>query len=125
MLSCAYGRSKTLATGSRADAEVVVNPTWRALSTRMEIAPEGCLIIPNLKVDVPRFWEIEVEARTPEGEPRRWRAEGWRARIYQHEIDHLDGWLMTDRMLPATMTSPEPHGVGAPPELLARLDVGD
>jgi peptide deformylase len=101
--------------------EAVINPNWRARSSRMEIETEGCLSIPGLKVDVPRYWEIEVEGHAPDGEERRWRIEGWRARIFQHEIDHLDGCLITDRMLPATLISTEPHGVGAPPDLLARL----
>jgi peptide deformylase len=85
--------------------ETVINPTWRAISPRTVIEQEGCLSIPGLTADVPRYWAIEVEGYSPDGERKRWPVEGWPARIFQHEIDHLDGCLMTDRMLPRTLAS--------------------
>lgn len=103
--------------------EAVINPTWRATSPRIVIEPEGCLSIPGLRADIPRFWAIEAEGTTSKGEPKRWSLEGWPARIFQHEIDHLDGLLLTDRMLAHTLASTEPFGSGVDAELLTKLGV--
>ncbi len=103
--------------------EAVINPTWRATSPRMAIEPEGCLSIPGFRADIPRFWAIEAEGFTAIGERKRWVLEGWPARIFQHEIDHLDGLLLTDRMLAHTLASTEPFGDGVDAELLTRLGV--
>jgi peptide deformylase len=101
--------------------EAIINPVWRATSTRIAIEQEGCLSIPGLTADVPRYWAIEAEGQNPEGEPKRWSLEGWPARIFQHESDHLDGLLMTDRMVSRTLAFAAPHGHGASPDLLERL----
>ena len=105
--------------------EAIVNPTWRAVTPRTAIEQEGCLSIPGLTASVPRYWAIEVEGCGPDGERKRWSVEGWPARIFQHEIDHLDGCLMTDRMLPRTLTSTDPHGSGASSGLLERLGLSN
>ncbi|WP_424630582.1 peptide deformylase [Bradyrhizobium sp. SYSU BS000235] len=103
--------------------EAVINPTWRATSARIAIEPEGCLSIPGFRADIPRFWAIEAEGYTAKGERKRWSLEGWPARIFQHEIDHLDGLLLTDRMLAHTLASTEPFGTGVDAELLVKLGV--
>jgi peptide deformylase len=103
--------------------EAIINPVWRATSPRVVIEREGCLSIPGFKADVPRYWAIEAEGYRSDGERKRWSVEGWPARIFQHEIDHLDGCLMTDRMLPRTLASTDPHGVGASSDLLERLGI--
>jgi peptide deformylase len=103
--------------------EAIINPTWRATSSRTVIEQEGCLSIPGFRTDVPRYWAIEVEGCRPDGERKHWSVEGWPARIFQHEIDHLDGCLMTDRMLPRTLASADPHGVGVSSSLLERLGI--
>ena len=105
--------------------EAIINPTWRATSSRTVIEQEGCLSIPGFKADVPRYWAIEAEGCHPDGDRKRWSVQGWPARIFQHEIDHLDGWLMTDRMLPRTLTSTDSHGIGASSGLLERLGLSD
>jgi peptide deformylase len=105
--------------------EAIINPTWRATSSHTVIEQEGCLSIPGFRADVPRYWAIEAEGFRPDGERKRWSVEGWPARIFQHEIDHLDGWLLTDRMLPRTLASTDPHGVGASSALLERLGLSD
>lgn len=105
--------------------EAILNPVWRATSSRTVIEQEGCLSIPGFIADVPRYWAIEVEGFHPDGKRHRWSAEGWPARIFQHEIDHLDGRLLTDRMLSGTLTSTDPHGVGVPSSLLERLGLSD
>jgi peptide deformylase len=101
--------------------EAIINPIWRATSPRTTIEQEGCLSIPGFKADVPRYWSIEADGCGPDGERKRWSLEGWPARIFQHEIDHLDGVLMTDRMLPTTLASTEPLGTGVASDLLERL----
>lgn len=105
--------------------EAILNPVWRATSSRTVIEQEGCLSIPGFIADVPRYWAIEVEGFHPDGKRHRWSVEGWPARIFQHEIDHLDGRLLTDRMLSGTLTSTDPHGVGVPSSLLERLGLSD
>ena len=57
------------------------------------------------------------------GRRKTWSVKGWPARIFQHEIDHLDGRLFTDCMVPRTLTSTEPHGTGASTDLLQRLAI--
>jgi peptide deformylase len=103
--------------------EAVINPIWFATSTEMVIETEGCLSIPGFKADVCRYWAIEVEGFQPNGQQKIWSVKGWPARIFQHEIDHLDGRLLTDCMLPRTLTSTEPHGTGASSDLLGRLAI--
>jgi len=62
-----------------------------------EIGQEGCLSIPGLAADVERATQIVVRAQDRFGKEIRIKAYGWLARIFQHEIDHLAGILMTDR----------------------------
>ena len=69
-------------------------------SSGMVIGEEGCLSIPELYGDVGRFTEIEVEATDIAGETYRFEAQGFYARVLQHEIDHLDGKLFIDYISP-------------------------
>ncbi len=62
-----------------------------------ENAVEGCLSIPGVYGEVPRASRVLVEALGPDGKELRLEAEGFLARILQHEIDHLDGVLFLDR----------------------------
>src|SRR6266404_1723467 len=103
--------------------EAVINPIWYATSPEMVIETEGCLSIPGFKADVCRYWAIVVEGFQLNGQRKTWSLKGWPARIFQHEIDHLDGRLLTDCMLPRTLTSTEPHGTGASSDLLERLAI--
>jgi peptide deformylase len=59
---------------------------------------EGCLSCPDLLVEVNRFETVAVEALLPSGEETRIEAEGLLAICLQHEIDHLDGVLLVDRL---------------------------
>jgi peptide deformylase len=76
---------------------VLVNPEVTE-SSGAEVAREGCLSIPDLTANVRRATEIEVAARTPDGEPVRIESVGFEARCLLHEIDHLDGLLFLDRV---------------------------
>jgi peptide deformylase len=63
-----------------------------------EIGTEGCLSIPGWVGEVRRMTNITVKAMDLDNRHVRIKAEGWLARILQHEIDHLDGILFVDRM---------------------------
>jgi peptide deformylase len=58
---------------------------------------EGCLSIPMLGGEVSRARRVVVKGQNVKGRPVKIKAEGWLARIFQHEIDHLEGVLFTDR----------------------------
>lgn len=57
---------------------------------------EGCLSIPEIKGYVTRYHQVIVRGFSPDGKERVYQAEGLLARVFQHEIDHLDGVLFTD-----------------------------
>ena len=77
---------------------VLVNPRITPVGDEREDDMEGCLSIPELRGTVPRWARLEVEALGRNGEPLRYPAEGFHARILQHEVDHLDGKVYLDRM---------------------------
>jgi peptide deformylase len=76
----------------------LVNPIVEWASDELEVAPEGCLSLPGVHVDVERPARVRVRAQDEHGEPLEVEAEGLRARVIQHEIDHLDGVLILDRI---------------------------
>ena len=76
---------------------VVVNPEITSRSDEMVEGSEGCLSIPGYYGTVLRHQVITVKALNRKGKPIKIKAEGWLARIFQHEIDHLDGVLFIDR----------------------------
>ncbi len=67
-----------------------------------EVDQEGCLSIPGWVGDVARADRITVKGMDLDGKGVRIKAEGWAARVLQHEIDHLDGILYVDRLEPDT-----------------------
>jgi len=77
---------------------VVVNPVVTPLTQVREDDWEGCLSVPDLRGQVPRFSRVRVEAIGRDGRPIRFTAEGFHARVVQHECDHLDGVVYLDRM---------------------------
>jgi len=81
---------------------VLVNPVVTILGenpdTDMEIDWEGCLSIPDLRGRVPRFRKLKVDALDRNGAPLKFIAEGFFARVIQHEYDHLMGKVYLDRM---------------------------
>jgi len=76
---------------------VYVNPVLSELRGSME-SVEGCLSIPGVEVTVRRAAAVVLEAVDLEGRAVRVEAEGLAARVFQHELDHLDGRLIIDRM---------------------------
>jgi len=75
---------------------VVVNPEITRVSSDTEEGPEGCLSIPGIMGDVERNYAITVKGKNRRGQPLTLKLKGWTARIFQHEIDHLNGVLFTD-----------------------------
>jgi len=76
---------------------IVVNPEIVRFSQEKITATEGCLSIPGFAGEVERSESITVKGSNRRGQPMRIKATGWLARIFQHEIDHLDGVLFIDR----------------------------
>ncbi|GAB4282664.1 MAG: peptide deformylase [Candidatus Promineifilaceae bacterium] len=84
------------------DLYVIVNPEIVWTSREMVSGIEGCLSIPGYLGEVYRYTEIRVRAQDRHGKKIRLRLKDWDARIFQHEIDHLDGVLYIDKL-----TAPE------------------
>lgn len=85
---------------------VIVNPSLSLKSGAVEFF-EGCLSVPGFVGLVPRAPRVHVDCLDEHGEPRSINAEGWYARILQHEIDHLHGVLYLDRMHTRSFASVE------------------
>jgi peptide deformylase len=77
---------------------VLVNPIVEPLTEENEVDWEGCLSVPGMMGAVPRFTKVRYRALTLGGEPINRVAEGFHARVVQHECDHLDGVLYPQRM---------------------------
>ena len=81
--------------------QVLVNPVITE-SGGTVTAEEGCLSLPGIFADVTRAQWVKLEARDLDGTPVVITARGLRSRVFQHEIDHLDGVLFIDRLDPVT-----------------------
>ncbi len=77
----------------------LVNPHITRASAEKVIGTEGCLSVAGLIGDVERSLAVTVKAQDRHGKPVTIKAQGWLARIFQHEIDHLDGVLFVDRAI--------------------------
>ena len=88
--------------GLPAETYIVFNPVM-VKSAGEQIGVEGCLSIPGYVGEVARAAQITIKGLDESGKPVRHKAEGYLARVFQHEIDHLDGVLYTDCLTdPAT-----------------------
>jgi peptide deformylase len=76
----------------------LVNPVIEWAGEELETAEEGCLSLPGVHVEVERHAQLRARARDARGEEIVVEAEGLEARIIQHELDHLDGILILDRI---------------------------
>ena len=86
---------------------VLVNPEIVKHSEETVTDIEGCLSVPGLVGEVERYEAVTVKALNRFGKPSKIKAEGWLARIFQHEMDHLDGVLYIDRAENVYQHSPE------------------
>jgi peptide deformylase len=88
----------------RADEEddlgAIVNPVVVERSEEVAVDNEGCLSLRDVYIPVERANTIVVEGKDPEGDDLRLELDGRKARVIQHELDHLDGVLIIDRTTP-------------------------
>ncbi len=77
---------------------VLINPKIKQASSQKEIDWEGCLSVEGLRGRVPRWRSVGVEAYNAKGEKIHFKADGFYARVIQHEWDHLQGNVYLDRM---------------------------
>jgi peptide deformylase len=77
---------------------VLVNPVVTPIGDEKEPAWEGCLSIPDLRGVVPRWKRLRLDALDRQGQPYTVEADGFFARVIQHECDHLEGGVYLDRM---------------------------
>jgi peptide deformylase len=77
---------------------VLVNPEITWMSREMVEGVEGCLSIPGYVGEVSRHYRIRVRGQDRHGNKVRLQLGGWTARIFQHEIDHLNGILYIDKL---------------------------
>lgn len=82
--------------------QVIINPEIIEKSGS-QIGEEGCLSIPGLYGDVERAANVVVKGLNRKGDVLQYTLDGLAARVIQHEIDHLDGVLFTDKADPATL----------------------
>ena len=80
------------------DPKVMINPSFQTLSDNREKDWEGCLSIPGIRALVPRYTEILVSYITQQGGLVETQLEGFVARVFQHEYDHLEGKVYLDRV---------------------------
>mmetsp|Transcript_4009 Transcript_4009/g.9355 ORF Transcript_4009/g.9355 Transcript_4009/m.9355 type:complete len:259 (+) Transcript_4009:26-802(+) len=79
---------------------VLVNPRIIEKSPDMDVSSEGCLSFPGMNGDVRRPTWVVVQAQNIKGETFETRIEGFEARLFQHEYDHLDGVVYIDHLTP-------------------------
>ncbi len=76
----------------------LVNPVLEWSSEELEVAEEGCLSLPGVHVEVERAAQVKVRAQDQDAGELQIEADGLTARVIQHEIDHLNGVLILDRI---------------------------
>ena len=86
---------------------VMVNPEIKVVSEETEQGIEGCLSVPGWQGEVERGLRVTVKGQTRRGQPMKVKAKGWMARIFQHEIDHINGVVFTDRATKIWKPQPE------------------
>jgi len=79
----------------------VINPVIVEATEEQVLGEEGCLSLPGLAYDVSRHANVTVEGLDGDGNPIRIEAPEFMSRVFQHEIDHLDGVLFIDRIAEA------------------------
>tara|TARA_X000001036_G_C20324876_1_gene662002 strand:+ start:112 stop:636 length:525 start_codon:yes stop_codon:yes gene_type:complete len=85
---------------TKEESIVCINPKIEAFSENMNTMEEGCLSIPDVFARVVRPAEIVVTFKNDLNEDEKQNLEGLTARVFQHELDHLDGILFIDRIGP-------------------------
>lgn len=93
-----FERSVRYPEASPVPKTILLNPVITALSDEEEEGWEGCLSVPGMRGLVPRYTRIRYTGLDPQGQPIEREAEGFHARVVQHECDHLFGTLYPMRI---------------------------
>jgi len=88
------------------DTLVIVNPEILSESGKKDIKKESCLSVPNFRGQVERRHKVNISYQDRYGVKKELEIEGFHARIFTHEIDHLNGILFVDRMAPNAELEP-------------------
>jgi peptide deformylase len=75
---------------------VMINPRFQALTEEKEKGWEGCLSVPSIRALVPRYTAIKIDYLNEQGDEQTAELEGFVARVFQHEFDHLQGKVFLD-----------------------------
>jgi peptide deformylase len=100
---------------------VVINPVMTLVGAETRDFFEGCLSITGYTAMVTRHREVSVRYLDENGNEQEWRAVGWPARVMQHEYDHLERVLYTDRMIPRSFMSADEYKKRHATKLIADL----
>jgi peptide deformylase len=92
------GKSERYPDAERVPQTVLINPVVTPLTDEEELGWEGCLSVPGIRGEVPRFKRIRYRGFDPHGHPIDRTVEGFHARVVQHECDHLIGKLFPMRV---------------------------
>lgn len=121
----AEARAQREGGGDSVPLTVMVNPVIEPIGTDGTLGWEGCLSVPGLAGMVPRYDRIRYRFQTLDGETVEREAQGFHARVVQHECDHLDGMLYPQRMTDLSLLvfteelkhgAPQPKGAAPAPQ---------
>jgi len=93
-----FERSERYPDAEAVPQTILINPVITPMTTEVEDGWEGCLSVPGLRGVVPRYKHIRYEGLDPQGNPINRFADGFHARVVQHECDHLIGRLYPSRI---------------------------
>ncbi|WP_312519928.1 peptide deformylase [Massilia sp.] len=93
-----FGKNQRYPDAPPVPETVLINPVLTPLGDEMEEGAEGCLSVPGLRGSVPRYTRLRYEGFDQFGKAIRVDAEGFHARVVQHEVDHLFGILYPMRI---------------------------
>ncbi|MBX8490190.1 peptide deformylase [Pseudomonas cichorii] len=93
-----FERSERYPQAEAVPQTILLNPLIMPLSPTLEAGWEGCLSVPGLRGMVDRYQSIRYEGFDPDGQPIQRTAQGFHARVVQHECDHLIGRLYPSRI---------------------------
>jgi peptide deformylase len=100
---------------------VLINPVMTLVGAETRDFFEGCLSITGYTAMVTRHREVAVSYLDEKGDPQEWRARGWPARVMQHEHDHLERVLYTDKMIRRSFMSTDEFKARHATKLIADL----
>jgi peptide deformylase len=103
------------------ELRVLINPVVRLIGSETRDFFEGCLSIKGYTAMVTRHREVAVSYIDEKGEPQEWIALGWPARVMQHEYDHLERVLYTDKMIPKSFMSADEYKARHATRLIAEV----